>query len=243
MAELIKRIWNPKRMIAEARGCRFAVDPLTNFGRRLLAEGDYERDMTASMIELLGDGDTFVDAGANEGWFSVIAARAVGLTGSVVTIEPQERCWSAIHRNFAINRMLNYRLIPYALGDMEGEMDMTLYPSLNNEASTLVRQGRSRYFSVQKTRLIKLDSLTDAINLRLVQLLKVDCEGYELKILRGAERLLAARAIHHILVELHPVQLAELGQREAELVDYLESFGYRASKAGAVTLWSCDGIN
>ena len=238
LAELIKRIWNPKRVITEGEGCRFAVDPLTNFGRRLLTDGQYEPDMTAAMIGLLREGDTFIDAGANEGWFSVIAARAVGSSGLAIAIEPQERCWSAIHRNFSINRMLNYRLIPYALGDCEGEIEMTLYPSLNNEASSLVSQRRSRHFARQKTQLIRLDSVVNALGIAFVKLLKIDCEGYELNLLRGGESLLAKGIVDHVLVEIHPAQLAALGQREGELTDYLESFGYRTSKAGPLSVWS-----
>ena len=191
---------------------------------------------------LLKEGDTFIDAGANEGWFSVIAARAVGPSGKVISIEPQERCWSAIHRNFSINRMLNYQVVPCALGDWEGEMEMTLYPSLNNEASSLVKERRSRHFLRQKTQVIRLDSVVTALGLASVRLVKIDCEGFELKILKGAKQLLAGSVVDHLLVELHPRQLAQLGHKQKEVADYLHSFGYSPSNVGTMTVWSRGGI-
>jgi FkbM family methyltransferase len=238
LGQAVKWLLRPKRIRFEAEGCLFLVDPLSNFGGNLLTHSTYEPDLTNIVKQLLGPGDTFIDVGANEGWYSVIAARIVGPSGSIIAVEPQERCWPAIHRNFVLNRMWNYRLVPYAIGDYEGEIDIVLYPSLNGEASTLVSQRRSRRFARQKTKVIRLDSVTSELNLSSIKLIKIDCEGYELNALRGAEDLLRRGRINHLLVELHPRQLHELGQRESDVADYLRSFKYDSSISGSITLWT-----
>ena len=242
LGQAVKWLLRPKRIRFEAEGCLFLVDPLSNFGGNLLTGGTYEPDLTNIVKQLLGPGDTFIDVGANEGWYSVIAARIVGPSGSIIAVEPQERCWPAIHRNFALNRMLNYRVIPYALGDQEGETEMTLYPSLNNEASSLVNEPRSRYFLRQKTQVIRLDSVVAALGLASVRLAKIDCEGFELEILKSAKQLLARSVVDYLLVELHPRQLAHLGHKQEEVADYLHSFDYSPSNVGTVTVWSRRGI-
>ena len=229
LGEALKRVLNPKRVIVESNGCRFLVDPLSNFGGTLLSLGKYEDETTRWLLKVLAKGDTFVDVGANEGWYSLIAARIVGPSGCILAIEPQERCWSAIHRNFILNNYLKYRVVPYAVGDVEGETHLILYPSLNNEASTLVSQRRTRRFKRQYTRVTTLDTITRTLETGLIKLLKIDCEGYELGVLRGAEKLLKDGMVEHLLVEIHARQLVELGHQESEITEYLLSLGFNPS--------------
>src|SRR5271166_4012338 len=117
----------------------FWLDPASNFGSRLLGDGFYERDLSDTISRLLKPGDVFVDLGANEGYFSVLASDIVGESGHIYSIEPQARLWSVIIRNFMLNNQTNYTLIPYAIGVSEGFIDLILNPSLNTGASTAVK--------------------------------------------------------------------------------------------------------
>jgi len=237
LAEAIKWLIQPKRVIVRARELTLSLDPLSNFGGTLLSRGDYEPELTDVVSQLLKPGQTFVDVGANEGWYSLVAAGIVGDDGSVISIEPQERCWAPIDRNFTLNQMLNYRLVPYAVGSIEEEIEMFLYPSLNGEASTLVGEWRRSHFRRQKTKVIRLDSLAATLHLQAIDLVKIDCEGYELEVLRGAEHLLSRGLIRRVLVELHPRQLAQLGVTEANVRRYPESLGYWPTQIDSVVVW------
>jgi FkbM family methyltransferase len=238
LAQLLKRVLKPGRVLVESNGCRFLVDPLSNFGGRLISFGEYEQSTTRWLSEVLREGDTFVDIGANEGWYSLIAASLVRSAGSVIAVEPQERCWPAIHRNFLLNGFFNYRVIPYAVGDMEGEIEMVLYPSLNNEASTLVARRRTRFMKRQNTRVTTLERIVKSLKLDVIRLLKIDCEGYELKVLIGAERLLESGSIAHLLIEIHPRELGEMGRHESEVTDYLRSLRFHPVGANDQTFWT-----
>ncbi len=228
----------PPRVRVQAEGCFFLVDPWSNFGGSLVDNGCYEPELTKAVESFLRPGDTFVDVGANEGWFSTIGARVVGPSGMVIAAEPQERCWSAIHRNFTENDFLNYRIVPCAIGETEGATDIILYPSLNGEASTLVSQRRRNHFPRQRTKIIRLDTVVDRLGITSARLVKIDCEGFELNVLKGAKGALRAGRIEYLLVELHPQQLNELGQCEADVADYLRSLGYYSFPADSGTIWA-----
>jgi len=70
----LKWLLRVRRLETEAQGIKLWVDPASNFGKRVLREGNYESELTAAVGELLQPGQTFVDVGANEGWFSMLAA-------------------------------------------------------------------------------------------------------------------------------------------------------------------------
>src|SRR5690348_8876961 len=79
-------------------GLTFFLDPVTHFGGEVLRAGCYERALTQVIAGLLRHGDTFLDIGANEGYFSVLGARCVGRDGRVLAVEPQSRLIPIVRR-------------------------------------------------------------------------------------------------------------------------------------------------
>jgi hypothetical protein len=74
-------------MVSTSNGT-FFINPVSNFGAAIL-NGEYEPEMKRILNRYLPDGGTFIDLGANEGYFSVLASRMVGSKGRVVAILPQ----------------------------------------------------------------------------------------------------------------------------------------------------------
>lgn len=218
-------------------GRTWYLDPASDFGNRLMSDGCYEREATEAFLDLLRPGDVFLDVGANEGWFSVRAAEKVGATGRAVAIEPQARLWPVIIRNFLLNKLHNYLLVPYAAGSADGFTDILLYPSLNTGASSLVSQARMKARTRQKAGVLRLDQIFRIHDIPKVRLAKIDVEGFELEVLRGAGDLLG-RQIEHIFLELHPPQLEALGQSPAQIEDLLRTRGYRKQQLAGVDFWS-----
>src|SRR5205823_2437284 len=177
-------------------------------------------EMSRAMTNILTAGDSFIDVGANEGWFSILGSFLVGSRGQVVSVEPQERCWPVILRNLTLNRRLNCTVAPYAVGAQEGNASLSLYPSINAEASTMVSAARWALFPRQKTIIITLDALMMEKGFSKVKLLKIDCEGYEFEALKGAAESLRRKAFENLLIEYHPRQLRELGQNPGEIEAY-----------------------
>lgn len=207
----------------------YYIDPLNFLGYALLKFGTYQADVRKVLEENLKPGDTFIDLGANEGFFSVVASNLVGPDGRVLAIEPQARLWKVLIWNFELNDCANCQLLPFAISDTGREMVMTLTPDLNSGSSSIVESPRKRFWAKQKAHIKTLDELWPLYRLETVDLIKVDIEGFELFALRSAQEALKAGKIRKLLVELHPDQLKRLGQSSEEVADFLKSFGYTQS--------------
>lgn len=207
---------------------RLWLDPSSNFGYRMLQDGVIEPDMTHWLRELLRPGDSFVDLGGNEGWFSLVGGRAVGPKGKVLCVEPQERLWPVVLRNFALNDLPQCRLVPYACGP-EGEAEIAITPAVNSGASGMTPHA-SRMARRQSVLVKPLDWMLDAHGLGEVHVLKVDIEGFELNALRSGEKALASGRVRNVLMELHEPELQSMGQSSRMVLDLLAKHGYRLVK-------------
>src|SRR5690242_17630309 len=91
VASAIKRVLRLRRQLVTTPLGSFEVDPVSHLGLSLLTHYSYEPEMESFIEREIGPGMTFIDVGANEGYFSIAAARRVGLQGRVISVEPQAR--------------------------------------------------------------------------------------------------------------------------------------------------------
>jgi FkbM family methyltransferase len=234
-ALFLKWLLRVRRVDTEAQGMRFAVDPASNFGLRVLKHGNYEAELTHVLRDLLFPGNTFVDVGANEGWFSVLAATQVGPGGRVLAMEPQERLWPVILTNAGLNKLSNLQLLPYAIAARAGRTTINLYPSLNT-GSSHIGGHRRRWEQTQEVDTIPLEQVLDGLNGKPVDLLKMDVEGFECEALRSAGDHLGT-TIRRLVVEIHAGPLKALGSSEEEVRQLLRNRGYESRDVGGVELW------
>lgn len=231
----LKWLLRVQRLETEVQGIKLWVDPASNFGKRVLREGNYEADLTSAVGKLLEPGQTFVDVGANEGWFSMLAAKLVGSSGRVLACEPQERLWPVIAKNIFLNGFANVQLLPFAVAEQPGEAMINLYPSLNTGSSNISNTKR-RWETQQRIKLLPLTDIVASLRGGDVDLIKVDVEGFEHKVLLSAGDHLGS-SIKKLVVELHPAQLEALGSDEAQVVALLESRGYAKRVVAGVDVW------
>lgn len=226
LAALMTKALGIKRRPFEARHGTFYIDPVSNFGFRLFKDGVYEPETIEILESVLEPGDTFVDLGANEGYFSVLASRLVG-DGRVFAIEPQQRCWPVIVQNMVENDCANVTLVPYGVSKEAGSFEMVLTPPTNTGASSFVASKRASLWPRQTVHVLPLDEIFERFGMGEVALIKIDIEGYELEALESAREVLGSGRIKRLLVEIHPKQLAALGRDPAEVQRLLEGYGYR----------------
>jgi len=191
----------------------------------LPARGPHE---LALLYDILRPGDTFVDAGANIGFFSVAASGPVGPTGQVIAVEMMPKTAAQLRVNLALNDAANVRVAEVALSDRDGAtVTATSNARKLGQASIAPTVGGAvRDVSVSVTTQ-RLDTLLRDV--KRVRLMKMDLEGAEALALAGAygvldridaivfennardprlARLLAARGFT-IRVLDHPAYLAE----------------------------------
>jgi len=240
LASLLKHVLGVRRReIPAPDGARFHADPASHFGDALLSHGCYEPELTAVVRTLVRPGDLFVDVGANEGYFSVMAGKAQPLA-RIICIEPQSRLHPAIEKNLQLNALTNITLCRLALAAQDGERTLYLAPDTNTGSSGLVRPRRWGFLR-EKVGTTTLDRILATSASPRARLVKIDCEGAELEILQGAERALRERAVDFLSVDYHPAIRGEDNAREIDA--FLRGHGYRVSRAAnGVWLYHLPGL-
>ena len=174
---------------------------------------------------------SFVDIGANIGWFTLNAAKIVGPTGRVISFEPRADTYAALSRSLEDNGYLSFcRAYNNAVGKAPGELLIGWNPQLGNPGGTwlLSEQGLQDAYvnsgaSTQKTDVVTLDSIIGDAS---VDLIKIDVEGAEPLALGGAVGVLSHQR-PTILCEINPSLLQTVSRTDAQsFVQTIEGFGY-----------------
>ena len=230
LASVLKSLLRIDRRFYSLNDNFWYIDPVSNFGLRLMREGHYEPETTDLILNNLGDGDIFIDLGGNEGYYSILASSKVGKTGKVYCIEPQSRLWEVISKNINKNGCYNVSILPYAVSEKKEEISITLSPSINTGSSSIVKQTRRKFWKNQVINCTTLDELFSSEQFSEIKLIKIDIEGYEFFALKGGKDLLKRKVFKNIIVEFHPPQLKDLGQTVEEICGFLKENGYAEAK-------------
>src|SRR5579864_1291726 len=163
--------------------------------------GNYESQTLGFIKRNCKQGDTAFDLGAHLGLITVVMAQCVGPKGSVISFEPTPFTNSILRRTVRINGIQNVvEVRNEAVSDVNGRAS---FHDTNNEASnanSLVR-GPQTHHSLEVST-IALDDFADERNLRPA-VIKIDVEGAEFDVLRGATRLIR-RVRPALWLALHP---------------------------------------
>jgi FkbM family methyltransferase len=198
-------------------------DPI---GFHLAISGSYERTAVDFVLKQLAPGMTFVDVGANIGVFTISAARRVDPLGTVVAIEASPSIFSYLVRNVRLNDLGNVRLIRCAALD-RNEPNVPFYeaPVSHFGMGALAPQFGSRPIAVPAR---TLDDILADEGIRRVGVLKVDVEGYEAAVFRGAEHLLTGTSAPIVVFEFCDWAEARVpGGQVGDAQRVLRDAGYR----------------
>ena len=171
--------------------------------------------------------DTFVDVGANIGYYSLLASALVGPSGHVVAIEPSPSIHEELRRNVLLNESANVRAVVAAASDAIGVANMYRAGDANRGSSSLLA-SRGFEFEAQVPT-APLSSLLTAQELSTARIIKIDVEGHEGAVIAGLLPALAkTRPDLEILMEISPNELLEQGFTSGGLVAQLREAGFHA---------------
>ena len=159
-----------------ARGMRW----IAGSGPHMYWLGSYEVTKVKAFVRHLTQAAVVFDIGAQAGYYSLVAARKVGPMGKVVAFEPLPLNLSYLRRNVEINRLTNVAVIEGAVADTDGN---AFFESGDPSTGHLSDHGLS-------VRTVSLDAAIARRELPVPSIIKIDVEGGELSVLRGAKRLL-----------------------------------------------------
>ena len=210
----------------ELDGLRFQVNP-RDFGvtLELHSTGDYEPFARNLFVNALGPGMVVLDIGAHVGLYTIPSARAVGDSGRVLAFEPHPGNRGLLERNIATNGLDNITVIPAAVSDREGQLDLHT-SRFNTGDHRLYRSGGGEGVP---TPVVSIDAACRAEGITGVDLIKIDVQGAELQVLRGMEETLRTSPSVRLVLEYTPWMLEKAGVVPRDLLDWLVSRGFDLS--------------
>lgn len=187
-----------------------------------------ENDSSRGLLEFLKSGDFVCDVGGNIGQTALWIAHAVGPDGLVVSFEPVPTNIKRFERNMALNSSIcNLRLIRSGLGSGVGKVVIKENAKNSGASRVTIESNLGGVFT--DVAITTLDSFfSKNYSSQSLDFIKIDVEGFEMSVLRGAQRTLE-RYRPTLFVEVDDENLREQGSSSEELIEYLRSFGYSIS--------------
>ncbi len=171
-------------------GFKMVVDPVVDrvVEDHIYYHGTYEAGTLDVMTTCLREGDAFVDVGSNVGLMSLLASRMVGDHGIVYSFEPEPKTFAILMENIELNGITNIRAHNLAMGMSAGVLPIHYNLHIGRGSSSLMRTSRSVGGPD-----VEIDSLGEFFarnGVESVRMMKIDVEGWELEVLKGAREFL-----------------------------------------------------
>ena len=176
---------------------------------------------------ILKEGDIVVDVGAHIGLYTIIASKQVGLKGKVVAIEAEPGNFEILTTNIKLNQLTNVLSLNSAASSKEEKVKLNMpYEEL----------GHTKYHSIMFQRVGEagkkfvevdantLDNLLPQNGIEEVNWIKIDVEGAEYEVLRGATKTLSKSKDIALLIEIHNLGCTNFYQ---QIIDFLRPYGFK----------------
>lgn len=181
--------------------------------------GLHEFSGMALPLHFLRPGDLFLDVGANIGSFTILASGVASAT--TWAFEPDPGTASSLRRNVAINGLQDLvTVIEAAVGEHDGTIAFTTGLDTTNQVTTADDQ------SAQIVRIVRLDSCAGDL---APAMMKIDVEGHEDAVIRGAVRLLASSSLKIIELEGYSAEVAATLEGHGFAIHYYDALARRFS--------------
>ncbi|MCJ7514892.1 MAG: FkbM family methyltransferase [Dehalococcoidia bacterium] len=193
----------------------------------LLRGQGYEKGTTKLFIQLVKEGMTVVDIGANIGYYTLLAARRVGPHGRVYAFEPGPQDFKLLTGNLRLNGYNNVVAIQKAVSNKTGTAPLFLSPRGSTAHSLLSSRDNSKETIAIET--VALDGFFDREGCPAIQVIKMDIEGWEMEALDGMRRTIMRNSPLKMIMEFIPWLLLSRGMRPLALTEKLMELGFTIS--------------
>lgn len=210
----------------------------TVVSQELILSGKWEEYETSVFKKNIKKGDVVLDIGAHIGYYTLIAARAVGDDGTVFAFEPDPRNFFLLTKNIKENGYKNVILVNKALADKTGVL--RLFLNTENTGDHRIYNSSDIRRAV-KIRSVTLDDFFKDKDKR-INMIKIDVQGSEVSVFKGGEKLIKQNPDVKILTEFWPYGLSLSGSSAKEYADLLADnnfklFSLNESKKGKAIIF------
>ena len=173
------------------------------------------------------------DVGSNVGETLLNFAKLTGDNGKVYGFEPVPYSFSKCSNNISLNRFSNVSLAQIALSNKE---ETLFFQDTNNNNSGGVFMNRKNSPGSNEVEGVTLDAYVERLGITKIDLIKVDVEGFETNVFKGASET-CKKFRPKLFVEVDDVNLKSQGSSAIELIELITSYGYQISKIDSAVAW------
>lgn len=192
-----------------------------------LMYGGFEEAEQRFVRRLLRPGMTVVDVGAHHGLYTMLSSKRVGRKGGVVAFEPSPRECGRFERHMRVNRCRNVQLEAAALANQNSLANFYVVEGYRDACNSLRPPAVPDLTRTIQVPVRRLDDALAARGVRKVDFVKLDAEGAELEVLRGAEKLLRTAPRPLILAEVQDLRTQPWNYKAREIPLLLKAWNYR----------------
>jgi FkbM family methyltransferase len=205
----------------ERQGLRWYLNPSDFVQTHLYWTGEYEPWDSRHLCRWVRPGTVFLDIGANFGYYSISIASAMQGKGQVFAFEPCATTFSRLRTNIALNNLEEMITpLPCGLADKPGFAFLE-GDSRNSGAATISHKSNGEAIGLDT-----LDQFGEKQGLSQIDIIKIDVEGNELRVLEGG-RTMIVRHSPLMMIEFNSAALAKAGSSVTQLRDMLGGLGYQ----------------
>lgn len=206
-------------------GSRIAGNTSDFIARYIYYFGVWEPNLTRWLQSRLKPGDAFLDVGANIGYFTLLAARLVGMQGQVIAVEASPNIHGLLMANLSINGVRNTIVHNIAAADVKSKLKLYFGDPGNLGTGTL--RAKSGALVEAEVPAERLADVVDRDTMKRVRVIKIDVEGAEARVIDGMMPLLAyAGPSLEIVVEIRPQTLLEQGRDVNQIFAAFAHYGF-----------------
>jgi FkbM family methyltransferase len=205
-------------------GARVVLNPRDPVVSGALALGVYEKAETAFFLSACNSEMTFLDIGANVGYYTALALAATKGAGRIIAMEPDPENFEYLRQTVAANSGKNVYCVRRAAAECAGRTQ--LFVSDTNRGDNRLYPNELANGSIEIDTIAIDDQLAE-LGVDTVDFIKIDVQGYEGKVFAGMKNLLSRSPKLLIMSEFWPYGLRSVGTDPRSVLDSLEGYGFR----------------
>ena len=202
---------------------------------------NFEEVISYCIRTFVKEGDKCFDIGTNIGIWSLFMSETCGSTGHVYSVEPAPSTLKNLRENIELSRKTNITVLPTALGDIKGEIN--IYTPSDPGRASLAPEGAGN--SVEKVPISRLDEVWADLGRPQISFVKMDVEGAEPLVLAGGgEFFKQCRPV--VTSEINIKKLSNLGKTPDDILNFFRGWNYdiftfNEEKGQLVQINTCGG--
>lgn len=196
------------------------------FGDGIFFSCDCEPAERAFVERFLRKGMTAIDIGAHQGFYTLLLSLKIGSEGKVIAFEPSPKEQRKLIWNLRLNRCRNVQVEPFAVGSRSERAELFVVPNRFSGLDSLRPPNIKEVVRPVRVQVCSLDDYLSEKGIASVDFVKIDAEGAELEILKGAQRLLIQPPRPILLVEIADIRTEPWGYEAKEIIDFLKGMDF-----------------